>query len=152
MAEPGNELRQSDSSMYSFMPSMYSKTIPFARHNAGSIDFEGHASGLMGLHPHNAPVPYPGPGEGVSAWALASLNELSTNPAMLHRKRKMLWRRLGLGCLPWRFANSILMTCYCWKQGLSVWRVSPQRLCCREFSWLEPSPQCGLVQRGLGRV
>lgn len=46
VAEPGNELGQSDSSICSFMPSMYSKTISFARHNAGSIDFDGTAMPL----------------------------------------------------------------------------------------------------------
>lgn len=62
---------------------------------------------------------------------------------MLHRKRKMLWRRLGLGCLLWRFASSILMTCYCWKQGPITWLVSPQGLCCRKFSAAGARPLVG---------
>lgn len=47
------------------------------------------------------------------------LQQLSTGPAMLHHQRKMLWQRLQWLSSP-KLASPVLMTCYCWKQGLSV--------------------------------
>lgn len=112
------------------------------------------ASGLIGQDCTPKSQSPPWTWGGLTAWALTTQNEFSANLAMLHHKRKMLWRKLGLGCPPWRFGSSILMTCYCLKQGPSMWLVSPQRLCCREFHLARACPSVrsctGKSGQGLG--